>query len=87
MKTLKRKTALCLLGAGLALSGLSARPAAYKVQPLARSTEVQAVGGSRCTAALGIGAGLALAALSPCSILCAVGAWYIGVGGAAVFCD
>jgi len=86
MKTLKQKTALGLLCAGLALSALSARPTDYKTQPLARTAEVQAVGGSRCTAALGIGAGLAIAALSPCSILCAVGAWYIGIGGAAVFC-
>jgi hypothetical protein len=40
----------------------------------------------RCYAALGVAAGLAIGALSPCPILCAVGAWYVGIGGAALLC-
>jgi hypothetical protein len=87
MKTMKQKATIGLLTLALALTVFSARPTINKTQPLTAGAEAQAVGGSHCSAALGIAAGLAIAALSPCSIVCAVGAWYVGVGGTVILCE
>jgi len=76
MKTINKKMLLCVLILVFSLSFVSAMPNAAKAQPLALAAEAQAVGGDACARAWGLGAALALGALSPCSILCAVGAWY-----------
>ena len=50
------------------------------------AAESQTVGGSKCTAAWGLGLALGAAALSPCSVVCAALAWYdLALIGA--FCD
>jgi len=77
MRTINKKVLLCVLVLAFSLSLLSAMPNAVQAQPLSPVTETQAVGGGDgCGRAVGLGAALALGALSPCSILCAVGAWY-----------
>lgn len=89
MSNVKKMLLVFALTLGMSLSLVSAKP--HQVTPVQATAvvEVQTVGGESggCDAALGLGAGLAVAAvLSPCSILCAVGAWYIGIGGAALLC-
>lgn len=76
MKKIRKSTLLCVLAVAFTLSLLSATPPGVQGQALAQSAEVQVVGGSRCSAAWGLGLGLAVAALSPCSIVCATLAWY-----------
>lgn len=73
-KSSKSIVLLFVLVLGLSVSAVSATPAAIS-QPMTAQAEAQAVGGS-CGGAVGLGVGLALGALSPCSIVCAVGAWY-----------
>ena len=72
----KTKSLLLLLAVVLVLSvgALSANTTSPTV-PLASHAEMAAVGGS-CGGALGVAAGLAVASLSPCSAICAAGAWY-----------
>jgi hypothetical protein len=65
-------TALIL---ALSITTLSAQSPATS-QPLATAAQAQVEGGLSCGGALGLGAGLAVGALTPCSIICAVGAWY-----------
>ncbi len=43
---------------------------------LVASVQTQLSGGVSCDGALGLTGALALGALTPCSIMCAVGAWY-----------
>ena len=76
MKVLNRKMIVCVLVIAFSLSVLSAMPVSRSSQPLLRTVESQLVGGDHCSEAWGLGIGLAVAALSPCSILCAVFAWY-----------
>ncbi|HEV8486993.1 MAG TPA: hypothetical protein VGV87_25840 [Blastocatellia bacterium] len=73
---------------GMSLSLVSAKPRQVTPVPATATVEVATVGGAddSCYAALGVAAGLAIGALSPCSIICAVGAWYVGIGGAALLC-
>ena len=73
-KKSKSIVALFLLVVVFAVSSLSADQTAIS-QPLPADAEAQNVGGS-CGGAVGLGVGLAVGALSPCSIICAVGAWY-----------
>jgi len=60
----------------LSISAVSAavpQPASHVMTP---ATAATVRGGLSCDAAIGLGAGLAIGALTPCSIVCAVGAWY-----------
>ena len=86
LKSIVLATALTV---GMSLSLVSARPHSNMVPaPTPIAAETKVVGGDdACAAALGVAAGLAIGALSPCSILCAVGAWYVGIGGAALLCS
>ena len=78
MKIKKLKTVLCIFILALAVSLLSAQPGVTQTQALGQTAELQAVGGasSACLRAIGLGLGLAAAALSPCGVLCASLAWY-----------
>ena len=77
MKTINKKMLVCVLVLAFTVSLLSAMPNPVAAQPLAQAAEAQAVGGGiACGHAAGLEVALALGALSPCSILCAVGAWY-----------
>ena len=90
MSNMKKMLLVFALTLGMSLSLVSAKPRQANSQPVQATAvvEVQTVGGNGdgCGAALGVAAGLAIGALSPCSIICAVGAWYIGIGGAALLC-
>jgi hypothetical protein len=72
----KYKAVFAVVAVVLALSitTLSASPAVS--QPLSTAAQSQVQGGVSCDYALGLTAGLAIGALTPCSIICAVGAWY-----------
>jgi Na+/phosphate symporter len=76
MRTTNKKTLLFVSVLVLSLSLLSAAPRPTRAQSLAPSAELQVVGGDKCSAAWGLGLGLAVAALSPCSVVCAALAWY-----------
>jgi hypothetical protein len=76
MKTLNKTMLVCVLVLAFALSFLSAMPTEVQAQPLVQAAEAQAVGGDACGRAWGLGAALGLAALSPCSVVCAALAWY-----------
>ena len=76
MKTTDRKTMFLVCVLAVSLCVLSAVPNAAPTLPLAPSAEVQAVGGSKCSTAWGLGLALGAAALSPCSVVCAALAWY-----------
>lgn len=76
----------CILALVLVMSVGHANQNVAQSLPLSQSAEVQAVGGdSNCMRAIGLGVSLALAALSPCGILCAVAAWY-DFGLVAIYC-
>ena len=86
MTSSNNKVLTCVLVLVFLLSFLSAVPGPAVAQPLAQTAEVQVVGGSRCTAAWGLGLALAAASLSPCGVLCASLAWYdLALIGA--YCD
>ena len=76
---MKKSTSLVvaiLVALALSISAVSAaipQPASHAITPAAAA---KIRGGISCDAALGLGAGLAIGALTPCSIVCAVGAWY-----------
>ncbi|HEV2719785.1 MAG TPA: hypothetical protein VG323_07175 [Thermoanaerobaculia bacterium] len=76
---MKKSTTLIVavvVALALSLSVVSAavpQPASHAIPA---ATEAKLRGGLSCDAALGLGAGLAIGALTPCSIVCAVGAWY-----------
>ena len=76
MKVFSKKMRAGVLVIALSLSLLSAMPPAESNHPLTVTTEAQTVGGDACSQAWGLGIGLAAAALSPCSVVCAVFAWY-----------
>jgi len=77
MKTINRKVMLCMLVLALSLSIVSALPNVAQTQPLAQTVETQTIGGDRaCAAAWGLGAALALGAVSGCWVVCAALAWY-----------
>ncbi len=75
-----KKRSYLLLGVvavlAISVSAFSAVVPSAGSHELAATTQAQLFGGLSCHSALGLGAGLALGALTPCSILCAVGAWY-----------
>ena len=90
MFNLKSMVLATALTVGMSLSLVSAKPHSNMVPaPAPIVAEAQVVGGisDGCAATLGVAAGLAIGALSPCSIICAVGAWYVGIGGAALACN
>lgn len=60
----------------ISVSAVSAVVPSAGSHELAATTQAQLSGGLSCDGALGVGAALALGALTPCSIICAVGAWY-----------
>ena len=72
----KNKTLTCVLVILVLFSCVSAMPSPAIAQSLAQTAEVQVVGGSKCSAAWGLGLALAAASLSPCGVLCASLAWY-----------
>jgi hypothetical protein len=76
MKTTNNKTMLLAAVLIFSLSLLSAAPHPARAESLTPSAELQVVGGDKCSAAWGLGLGLAAAALSPCSVVCAALAWY-----------
>ena len=71
MKNLNSKSVICVVAVALTLSLLSASPQPAPRQPLSQTTESQVVGGSKCSTAWGLGLALGVAALSPCSVVCA----------------
>lgn len=90
MSNLKSMVLVAALTLGMSLSLVSAKPHSRQVPaPAPVSAEAKIVGGmsDACAATLGVAAGLAIGALSPCSIICLVGAWYVGIGGGAIACD
>jgi hypothetical protein len=71
------KTVLGIFILALAVSVVSAQQNVMPAQALAQTAEAQAIGGAdNCMRAIGLGLGLAVAALSPCSVVCASLAWY-----------
>jgi len=74
--TKKAKILVTILTLVLTLSIVSAQSPVISTQQLAQPAEAQAVGGSACAAAWGLGLALGIAALSPCGVLCASLAWY-----------
>ena len=90
MFNLKSMVLATALTVGMSLTFVSAKTHSRAVStPAPIAAEARIVGGvsDGCAAALGVATGLAIGALSPCSIICAVGAWYVGIGGAALLCD
>jgi hypothetical protein len=74
-KNLTTVLGICILA--LTVSVVSAQQNCLPAQVLAQSEEAQAIGGAdNCMRAIGLGLGLAAAALSPCSVVCASLAWY-----------
>jgi hypothetical protein len=86
---LKQMVLVAALTLGMSLSLVSAKPRPATPVPATAAVEVATVGGQpdSCYAVWGVAAGLALGALSPCSIICAAGAWYVGIGGGLFACD
>jgi len=78
LKSIVLATALTV---GMSLSLVSAKPHS-KTIPAPIAAEATAVGGmsDACAATMGVATGLAIGALSPCSIICAAGAWYVAMG-------
>jgi len=86
LKSIVLTTALTV---GMSLTLVSAKPHSAKphsrmtvTAPTAIAAESNVVGGSddACAATMGVATGLAIGALSPCSIICAAGAWYVAMG-------
>ena len=73
-KSLAMSLTLCF---AFAICLLSAQPGAIQANALAPSSELAARGGMDCDAGYGLIVGLAISAATPCSILCAAGAWYV----------
>ena len=73
-KSLSVSLTLCLV---FSVCLVSAHPGAVPNDVLAPSSELMARGGMDCDAGLGLIVGLAISAATPCSILCAAGAWYV----------
>ena len=90
MSKVKKMLLVFALTLGMSLSLVSAKPRHANSQPVqaTAAVEVKTVGGSvdGCDAAFGVAAGLAVGALSPCSILCLGGAWYVFWGAAFAGC-
>lgn len=88
---LKSMVLVSALTIGMSLSLVSAKPHLRSVlAPAPVAAEAKVVGGQidSCAATMGLATGLAIgAALSPCSILCAAAAWYVGIGGGLFACD
>ena len=80
MSNLKKMVLVSVLTLGVSLSVVGAKPRKVTPLPATAAVEVKTVGGDGCDAAAGVAVGLAVGALSPCSIVCAVAAWYT-VGG------
>jgi hypothetical protein len=76
MKFSNGKILTCVLVILVLLSSVSASAGSAVPQSLPQAAEVQVVGGSKCSAAWGMGLALAAASLSPCGVLCASLAWY-----------
>ncbi len=77
MKMKNVKTVLGIFILALTVSMVSAQQNSAPAQALAQTAEAQAIGGAdNCMRAVGLGLGLAAAALSPCSVVCASLAWY-----------
>lgn len=72
----KKAVWLAALLVVVAITALSATQTVPSTHPLGLTAEAQVQGGLSCDAMAGVTVGLAIGALSPCSILCAVGAWY-----------
>jgi len=85
---LKKMLLVFALTLGMSLSLVSAKPRQITPVQATPAVEVKTVGGSAdgCDAAFGLAAGLAVGALSPCSILCLGGAWYVFWGAAFAGC-
>ena len=86
---LKQMALVAALTLGMSLSLVSAKPRPATPVPATAAVEVATVGGQpdSCWATMGLAAGLALGALSPCSIICAGGAWYALTAGGLFACD
>jgi hypothetical protein len=81
---------LLVLCFGISVSLLSAQPAGVQSHSLTPTAELQVQGANKsdlCDAGVGLVAGLSLAgAISPCSIGCFIGAWYVLGAMAAAGC-
>jgi hypothetical protein len=73
-KSLSVSLALCF---AFSICLVSAQPEAMQNNALVPSFELTARGGMDCDAGYGLIVGLAISAATPCSILCAAGAWYV----------
>jgi hypothetical protein len=76
MRKPNSKSLLAVATLALAISLLSTTPEPEVALALTPATEAQVVGGSKCSTAWGLGLALGAASLSPCSVVCAVLAWY-----------
>jgi hypothetical protein len=90
MSNMKKLMFVFALTVGMSLSLVSATPRQVTAVQATAAVEVQTVGGMEdgdgCSAAFGVAAGLAVGALSPCSIVCLGGAWYVFWGAAFAGC-
>ena len=80
---------IAMFVAVVGLSLVSAFPAAAAASPaLLSATSEAAVQGGKltCDVMLGIAAGLGISIFSPCSIVCATGAWYALVAAGIMGC-
>ncbi len=81
MKRHSRIPIVALVTFALLLAVVGGQATPVHPQPLSHSVEAQTAGGMSCASVGGLAAGLALGALSPCSFVCALGAWYaVGAG-------
>lgn len=85
----KKIVVVSALTLGMSLSLVSAKPRPVTPVQATAAVEIATVGGQpdSCYAVFGVAAGLAIGALSPCSIICAAGAWYAVTAGGLFACD
>ena len=89
MSNMKKMFLVFALTLGMSLSLVSAKPRQDAPVQATAVVEVQTVGGQAdgCAAGIGLAAGLALSAFSPCSVVCLGLAWYTLLGTTAFACD
>jgi hypothetical protein len=86
MNRKKAAIGVMLVLAVIVVTVVSARTAGVEPQRLSALAQQAVVGGDACGRALGVTLGLAVGALSPCSIICAVGAFYALAAMGAMAC-
>lgn len=81
MRRQNRKFSVLLAAVIISMAALSTHQGASAPAQLTPVAEARVEGGMSCASVGGLAAGLAIGALSPCSVICALGAWYaVGAG-------